>query len=56
MNGNLNSATGGEGDTSNRLYRNLGDGTFADVTEEAGVGDPGDGAGRAGGGIGRAHV
>jgi len=27
------------GQLSNRLYRNEGDGTFADVTEEAGVGD-----------------
>jgi len=29
----------------NRLYRNQGDGTFADVTETAGVGDPGYGMG-----------
>ncbi|MHC5011746.1 MAG: FG-GAP repeat domain-containing protein, partial [Planctomycetota bacterium] len=29
----------------NRLFRNLGDGTFADVTEAAGVGDPGYGHG-----------
>src|SRR5688572_18725502 len=30
-------------ETRNRLYRNRGDGTFADVTEFAGVGDVGDG-------------
>ena len=30
---------------TNRLYRNHGDGTFADVTERAGVGDTGYGAG-----------
>jgi len=30
---------GGWGDSGNRLYRNLGDGSFADVTEDAGVRD-----------------
>lgn len=29
-----------QGKLANRLYRNRGDGTFADVTAEAGVGDP----------------
>lgn len=35
----------GNGDVSNRLYRNLGDGTFTDVTEAAGVGFKGWGMG-----------
>jgi hypothetical protein len=36
---------------TNRLYRNLGDGTFRDVTDEAGVGDTGYGMGCAAGDI-----
>ncbi|MCZ6793808.1 MAG: CRTAC1 family protein [Planctomycetota bacterium] len=47
VNGNLHPDRGGPGKTRNRLYRNLGDGSFADVTEEAGVGDTGYGAGLA---------
>lgn len=37
--GTLDSLQGTEAKISNRLYRNQGDGTFADVTEPAGVGD-----------------
>ncbi|MBI4603191.1 MAG: VCBS repeat-containing protein, partial [Planctomycetes bacterium] len=47
VNANLRSDRGGEGDTPSRLYRNLGDGRFRDVTEEAGAGDRGYGAGLA---------
>ncbi len=47
VNGNERSARGGQGDTTNRLYRNFGDGTFVDVTAAAGVGDRGYGSGLA---------
>ena len=47
VNGNLHSDRGGRGRARNRLYRNLGDGRFMDVTDAAGVGDRGYGAGLA---------
>jgi hypothetical protein len=51
VNGNLHPDRGGEGESSNRLYRNLGDGTFRDVTAESGAGDRGYGTGLAAGDI-----
>ena len=42
---NLSKGERPEGDPVNRLYHNLGDGTFEDVTEHAGVGDRGKFAG-----------
>jgi hypothetical protein len=42
VNGNL---LGGDGEARNRLFRNLGDGKFEDVTDAAGVGDRGFGCG-----------
>ena len=45
VNANLHSARGGQGETRNELFRNLGDGRFENVTENAGVGDRGYGCG-----------
>ncbi len=49
VSGNLHPEGGGSGNGAarNRLYRNLGGGRFADVTERAGVGDTGYGTGLA---------
>ena len=43
--GTLDSLQGADEKVSNRLFRNQGDGTFADVTESSGVGDMGWGMG-----------
>ena len=43
--GTLDSLQGADDTVSNRLFRNQGDGTFADVTESSGVGDRGWGMG-----------
>ncbi|QDV25447.1 CRTAC1 family protein [Aureliella helgolandensis] len=47
LNGSRLKGTPAGPDLHNALYRNLGDGTFEDVTEEAGVGDVGYGLGAA---------
>jgi hypothetical protein len=45
VNGNMNSERGGAGDQSNRLFRNVGNGHFEDVTDIARVGENGYGMG-----------
>jgi hypothetical protein len=47
VNGNVHADRGGQGDTPGRLYRNRGDGTFADVTAAAGAANRGYGGGLA---------
>ena len=44
-NAGVSPASGSDAPLRNRLYRNLGDGTFEDTTDAAGVGDTGYGAG-----------
>ncbi|MDX1503075.1 MAG: CRTAC1 family protein [Thermoanaerobaculia bacterium] len=49
--GRLPGAESAAGEVGNRLYRNLGDGRFADVTETAGAGDTGYGMGAVAGDV-----